>query len=375
MDNERMAEISSAPLSGLDRLPRIAAQLRAGERVEPVTVRELLSWFGAQRRGSIIAFVIRDELAGTGLVTKPDFYEPYIDGLVEFHLVEEASGPSPAESPADAAVISFPGAELKPDEKAANSRPFTIDPTYRIGRLRANVTPTCVSPNSSIKEAITIMLANDFSQLPVMVGEREVKGVVSWSSIGRNLALGAKCNEVRECMDAPRIVNRDASLFDTITEIVNNQYVLIRDQTNKISGIVTTSDLSLEFQLLTEPFLLLAEIENHVRSMIHNGNFGNEELSACCDLTEGKVVTNGIFDLDFGDYIRLMGKEECWLRLKLNIDKSIFINYLDKVRKIRNNVMHFDPDGLTGDDLDALRKFVGFLQKLQPMLSTNETPN
>jgi CBS domain len=217
------------------------------------------------------------------------------------------------------------------------------------------------------------MLANDFSQLPVMIGEREVKGVVSWSSIGSRLALGMKCAEVRECMDGPHIISADTSLFDAITEIVKKQYVLIRDTNNKISGIVTTSDLSLEFRQLTEPFLLLAEIENHVRGLIQRGRFTTEQLRSCCDPNDRDRVINGMFDLTFGDYIHLLEKTGLWSQLKLSIDRAIFIANLDKVREIRNDVMHFDPDGITESDLEALRKFVSFLQRLQPMLYTHHS--
>ena len=48
-------------------------------------------------------------------------------------------------------------------------------------------------------------------------------------------------------MELPHIITYDTSLFEAITEIVKHEYVLVRDGTNKISGIVTTSDLSGEF--------------------------------------------------------------------------------------------------------------------------------
>jgi hypothetical protein len=98
-------------------------------------------------------------------------------------------------------------------------------------------------------------------------------------------------------MDGPRIISADTSLFDAITEIVKNQYVLIRDTNNKISGIVTTSDLSLEFRQLTEPFFLLAEVENHVRSLIKRGGFTTEQLRSCCDPNDRDRAINGMFDL------------------------------------------------------------------------------
>jgi hypothetical protein len=125
---------------------------------------------------------------------------------------------------------------------------------------------------------------------------------------------------------------------------------------HKISGIVTTSDLSLEFQQLTEPFLLLSEIENHIRGMIHNAGFTVEELRECRDSAEETREIEGVFDLTFGEYIKLLENKDSWGKLKLKIDQKIFFQDLDRIRKIRNDVMHFDPG------------FVGFLQKLQPIL-------
>ncbi len=48
-----------------------------------------------------------------------------------------------------------------------------------------------------MSEAITIMLENDFSQIPVMIGERTVKGVVTWKSIARQVAFGKDYQLVR----------------------------------------------------------------------------------------------------------------------------------------------------------------------------------
>ena len=213
-------------VSGIDKLKGIADNLTNEQSAEPVTVRQLLSWFDAQRRGAYIVEEIREALHNAGLSTAPDFVTTYIDNQIQF---VPAKPSQPAEQPSEI-------------EKAAEA----MAGAYQIGRLElAHKSPVYVPPNCTITGAITLMMTNDFSQLPVMTGEREVKGIVSWMSVGRDLAMGAKCNEVRECMDRAHVISDDTSLFDAITEIVNNQYVLIEDRTKKICGIVTTSDLSL----------------------------------------------------------------------------------------------------------------------------------
>jgi hypothetical protein len=69
--------------------------------------------------------------------------------------------------------------------------------------------------------------------------------------------------------------------------------------------------------------------------------------------------------LTFGEYIRLLENPERWERLQLTIDRALFCKNLDRVRAIRNDVTHFDPDGITPDDLETLRKFTNFLKQLE----------
>jgi CBS domain len=367
MADENIQLTLPQPISFDQRLKQFEEQLRNGEKVPPVTVRELLRWRGWERRGSFVNSWIKQSLRNANLTTLPDFTIPYIDALVEFRLLDKTAGTAGAGPPPTTSVVS--SALPISDGEIGTGWSTATDPTYRIGRLRSvNVVPTSVSPNQTITEAITIMLTNDFSQLPVMVGERELKGVISWTSIGSRLVLGVKFTEVRECMEAAHAISGDTSLLDAITEIVNNQYVLVRDGINKISGIVTTSDLSREFRQLTEPFVLLGEIENHVRNLILRGDFTSTQLSECCDPNDTSQKIEGVFDLTFGEYLRLLEKRELWSKLNLSIDRTVFIKKLDEIREIRNNVMHFDPDGITESELDTLRKFVGFLQKLQPIL-------
>jgi hypothetical protein len=42
------------------------------------------------------------------------------------------------------------------------------------------------------------MLLHDYSQLPVLSGDRTVKGMVSWRSIGKAFAINRNGTEVRD---------------------------------------------------------------------------------------------------------------------------------------------------------------------------------
>lgn len=248
-------------------------------------------------------------------------------------------------------------------ENNPNSRSFK-DPTYRIGKLAiANKPPVSVYPQTVLQEAITIMLANDISQIAVMASERDVRGMVSWKSIGSRLALGYTCKIVNDCIDRHYEVSADDSLFQAIRLIARHGYVLVRDSTKRICGIVTVYDLSQQFGQFVEPFLLVGEIENYIRHLI-DGKFTADELASIKDPSDTRREINGVLDLTFGEYVRLLENPRGWTKLELQIDRKIFVKHLDEVRRIRNDVMHFDPKGIAEDDLNVLRRFVQFFQQL-----------
>ncbi len=346
-----------------DQLLQIAEQIRDGKPVS-VTVREFLSWFGAKRRGFWIVSRIKEALSQAGLKTEPDFESAYLDSAINFMLAgcerpDASPSPQTIELTASASAFSLATATL-------NRQTSYADPTYRISKLRtANIRPTSVKPDDSLSEAVTLMLANDFSQLPVMTNERDVKGIIRWSSIGARIALRRNGTYVRELMDRPhQEIRADASIFEVMPIIVQHQYALVRSAEAKITGIITATDLNTTFQQLGEPFLLLGEIENHIRRIIAD-RFSQDELASARDPSDTNRQVDRVSDLTFGKYIKLLENPGRWARLEIEIDRAVFCNQLDRVRHIRNDVMHFDPDGIPDEDLDQLRHFSKFLFKLQ----------
>ena len=167
-------------------------------------------------------------------------------------------------------------------------------------------------------------------------------------------------------MDPHHEVRADMSIFQAIPLIVQYDYVLVRAADNQISGIVTASDLSLQFLQLSEPFLLLSEIENHIRQLI-GVKFTPAELAAVGDPADTGRRIERVTDLAFGEYVRLLENPERWTRLGIRIYRAAFCKHLDSVRIIRNDVMHFDTDGISPTDIEALREFARFLQRLKSM--------
>lgn len=272
--------------------------------------------------------------------------------------------------------------EIKPKPKVGagkqNDETEDTDPTPRLSLLKAanlnKVKETgkgkgliSVTRDTPLNEAITLMILNDFSQLPILSGQRDVDGVISWKSIGRALALGKTCATVSDCKDDVVILNYDELLFNAVKFILEKDFVLVRQKDKTISGIVTMTDIGEQFISMAEPFLIIEQIENHIRKILDQ-KFSTEELSLQQTYEEKPKEIKSLSDLTFGHYIKIIEDPKKFEKLKVNIDRTLLVNQLDEVRKIRNDVMHFDPDGITIESLELLRQTVAFLHTLTATL-------
>lgn len=357
-------------------MPEIPDALRAikqevDEGTIPIaTVRTLLSWFNQYRRSWRVVERIRTALDALNLLTIPDFEGEFIDNPIGFHrkVASPASAnqaPSETSGPtAVAAGVADVGVVATVTAADAVAR---VEPAYRIGKLdAANRPPISVKPDAPIAEAVTLMLVNDYSQLPVMTNEREVKGILSWKSLGSRLALNRNCIAVRDCMDSHKEVSADDSLFTAIPIIAEFDCVLVRAADKKITGIVTASDVSEQFGQLAEPFLLLAHIENEIRAIISSRFSADDVRSIAARPHEQKQISS-VAEMAFGDYVGLLQQEQMWQKLGTTMDRRTFVSDLDEVRLIRNGVMHFRPDGIGDDELVSLRRFSAFLDRLKQL--------
>lgn len=354
-------------MEGIENLENIKQQLDEGKTPSPVTVRNFLKWFNAYRRGWNVVQEINELLDYYEIETYPYFDHVYIDGQINFKkrlpATIEDSTINGSSSTTTITTIMPPESIVA---KIADEVSSYNDPTYRIGKLEAaNKSLIYVNPDSELSEAITKMLTYDFSQLPVMQQpNRGLKGVISWRSIGIKLSAGKSSTKVRDLMEANfQLISSDTSLFRVIPLIIEHDYVIVENAMKEISGIVTASDLSLQFQQLSEPFLLVAEIENHIRYIL--SKLPDDDIKNAKDEKDSERKIDGVSDLTFGEYLRLFQNPAIWTKLNLHIDRKTFCEHLEKTKDIRNNIMHFDPDGLDQDSIETLRRMARLLQTLR----------
>jgi CBS domain-containing protein len=341
-------------------LEQVVTDLREGNTATPVTIRTFLSWFGAKRRTPGNVEYINQQMSMAGLRTVPNYLNIWVDTPITFELI--ATHAAEAESRESALPQSTSN-----DPELASDSTSAGDPSFRIGRIAsANNPPVSVKPNATLEEAVTLMLAHNFSQLPVMTTDREVKGVVSWTSIGARLATKTTGADVQTYMDDHQEINISASLFTGIKIILEHNYVLVRSLDRKISGIVTSSDIALQFEEISTPFLLLAEIENNLRSLIRK-KLTMADIKRACGEEHLPKEFSGVSELTFGNYVRILEYVDNWAKLGLYLDRVAFCSELSEINTIRNDVMHFDPDPLLEKDLSKLRNVAKMFDLLRSL--------
>lgn len=322
-----------------------AREAAAAGHPTSVTVRQLLEIWGSKRRGTRIATAVQRDLSAVGLATEPSFMKVSLDASVEVVAVDDKSGPG-----------------REPEDTSAS-----LDELDPVGLTVGNIESAfggivSVSPNATFEEAQTKMMMNDYSQLAVMTGERSRAGAVTWESIARAKVRDANAQFSNAVIGDPQEVRFDADLFDVVGLIVSQGFVFVRDQTNRVSGIVTTSDLSEQYADLAKPFLHLGDIDQLLRRVIERTFTLDEVRTAIEDGATGGTCTS-FDDLGMGDYQRVLENPERWSRLGWSLDRKVFIERLERLRGIRNDVMHFNPDPVTPEDLEDVRLFLQVLRE------------
>src|SRR5438132_2686853 len=380
-------------------LKDIAKEIEATGKPKRIRVRRLLAIVGQERRGKHVTRAIRRLLSRHRLKCDPDFANVHIDTPVWLTLRPELGTP-----PRDAAPqneepiepIQLQGVDVAPDieeEIEPQISSIEIDDQTDVGKIApangdaelgedigreteleerevvvtirkgipaADRAPMLVRRNEMVHRALTQMMDNDFSQLVVANSDHaRVEGIFSWQSYGQAILAGQQPERVQDCMSHNFAeVNEEKPLFDAVREVIHHGVLLVRSRDSKLCGFVTPLDVAEVFIDLAEPFLFLGQIENHLRDLVERMRLSPDDLRSLADERDGTRAESAaqVDNLSLGELIRAIQNPEYWQRLGFNHDRTILLNRLERVRKIRNQIMQFDADGITGADKCYLKE-------------------
>ncbi|WP_063793778.1 CBS domain-containing protein [Streptomyces hirsutus] len=347
-DEQRQTSLSPG-----ERHTRLKKARESAEAGSPFTlsVQELLGWWGATGRG-LVNEQIEADLANHSLVTSPEFDKVPLTATV--HLVKAAE-----EDTEDVALTGSPVTVPVPAGQSEEEE--SRETGLTVGTLPSALGGVIsVKPTATFEEVITLMVLHDFSQLPVLAGPHNLRGTVSWKSIARARHADPGAHLSQAVVDA-RDVRYDHDLIDVLPTLAEHDFVLVRDQRNAIAGIVTAADVAQAYGDLAGHFLLIGEMDRRLRKVIA-GAFALPEVTKLCDPESERITSFG--DMTVGDYKRVLENSELWEKLGWPLDRKVFIDRLDEIRRIRNNVMHFNSsDPLPKADVDKIRNLNKLLRE------------
>ena len=206
------------------------------------------------------------------------------------------------------------------------------------------------------------MQINGYSQLPVTTNKTKgLIGYISWETIARAKINGVESKIVKDYVDRNIFtLSPDEPLISAVKTVKEHDFAIILAKDQSLLGIVTVSDITQQFIEDTEPFVLLNELENHIRNLMKD-KILLEDMKKLCQ--NDKEITC-IDDLDFGDYISVLGNDAQWNKLNVSADRKLFIDKLDTIRKIRNEIVHFRSQGIDEDKKCQIRNVVNYLRQL-----------
>lgn len=331
----------------MNKLEEFLQNVKKQKKTENISTKQVISYYGVAKRGWRVIENVNSWLEKYELEMKPPLDRANFYGSVEISLKP---------------MIQSNG-ELK------KAKYVDVIPRLNIIKSSDLTSPNSayglvsVKKESSITEAITLMIKHNYSQLPILSGSKEAFGLVSWKSIGMALALEKKCEFVKDCYEPVEVLSYDEPLFKAVKIILDKEVVLVKDFKKDISGIVTATDIGEQFLILSEPFLLIEQIENLIRRILDD-KLTFDDINTVLDLDKYNKEIRHLSDLTFGHYVRIIENENLFKKLEIKIDRVILQKMLTEVNITRNEVMHFNPEEMEENKLLKLRQSLDFLQTI-----------
>lgn len=248
---------------------------------------------------------------------------------------------------------------------------------HRVNRvLPENQRLQTVTPDTTARQAIRIMIDSGFSQLPIMTKSGEVLGVFSYRSFAARAAMETlesiktdKCSpgdlQVDEYAEEYQFARVSEELQSVFPSMDADNGILIGSPSN-LQGVLTPMDFLKYLYEVASPFVLLSEIELSLRSLI-SAAVTDEQLTECVEnslkrLYEGKAPPSHLSEMTFDNYRTLIdhSKNWEWFRPIFGGMRTRTAAKLKQVRDLRNDVFHFKRE-LTDEDrqnLQGLRDWI-----------------
>lgn len=218
-----------------------------------------------------------------------------------------------------------------------------------------------VSPTSPAERAISLMLENSYSQIPVASTHEPLKvvGTITWESVTKTLAQ--RRGEPLEKMTASEVmgdigarVKSNEDMIKAIPTILQEGYVYAEGEDGEAVGLITLTDVVNKLIEIAGVYIRIEEPERHLKFLI------GQKLEVD-DFAANNERVNSAEDLMLGDISNIVNSSKLFPKLELaGVEQETFAALVDQMRTIRNKAMHFNTtDGNTLlEDAEAVTKSI-----------------
>jgi CBS domain-containing protein len=242
---------------------------------------------------------------------------------------------------------------------------------HEVGNLfPGEVEVLAVEPHVSVGEVLRRMLAAGYSQVPV-VDNGTVRGLFSFGTLARVVATEPKFElhtlEVGDVMESVPFVSVRDSLHSVLPMLEERETLLVGSPSS-LQAVATPSDALRYLYRLSKPFVLIGEIENALRSLIEMRTPG-DVLNSCIDNSIRKMyeaqdrsVPERLDEMSFEDLRSIVTSGKNWefFQGTLGNNRALISSKLERIRVLRNKVLHFrgELETLDHHDLLAMRDWL-----------------
>lgn len=206
-----------------------------------------------------------------------------------------------------------------------------------------------VEPGTLVRDALALMAANRYSQLPVVSNSR-VRGVFSLWSMARQMLGAPELNplelSVGDVMERiPSVTVADS--LDLVLEHLDRHDAVLVESPRGVQAIATASDVLAYFDRIARPFVLLQEIELALRALIE-GCVEEERLQLCISVSlakkyENRRMPSRLVEMSFDEYRTIVTARDNWPLFEeaFGGNRAFVSAKLSQVGRIRNELFHF----------------------------------
>jgi len=212
--------------------------------------------------------------------------------------------------------------------------------------------PLCVSKSTPVREALSLMVINDYSQLPVINDQGNLIGLISETSIiNTYYQIDAEVSllgiTVDHCMSPAKTISPDSDIFEALN-LLENRYAVVVVEGQKPVGILTDFDTTHFFRDLSEGLIIVEDIEVTLRKYIERVFPSDHSMDAALmrafkeSKRDPSRPAKEFEGLSFSEHIHLITTKENWKKFEAYFaPKEIFVKFMEQVGKIRNQLAHF----------------------------------